>query len=102
MKTGCFYWNSGIFLFSANTFVSEMKLHSPKTLDTCKQLINESKKQYEFVTFPEKKFSTLDNIPIDKDLFENKKSCCSTFNFSWSDIGSWESVWRKKKKIIRM
>ena len=99
LKTGCFYWNSGIFLFSANTFVSEMKLHSPKTLDTCKQLINESKKQYEFVTFPERKFSTLDNIPIDKDLFEKtKKAVVVPFNFSWSDIGSWESIWRKKKK----
>ena len=50
-----------------------MKVYSPETLETCKQLINKSKKYYEFITFPESKFSTLDNKPIDKDLFEKTK-----------------------------
>ena len=33
LKTNSFYWNSGIFLFSATTFVNEMKVYSPKTLE---------------------------------------------------------------------
>lgn len=99
LKTDSFYWNSGIFLFSATTFINEMKLYSPKTLETCEQLINKSKKYYEFITFPESKFSTLDNKPIDKDLFEKtKKSILIPFNFNWSDVGSWDSIWKIKKK----
>ena len=99
LKTNSFYWNSGIFLFSATTFIDEMKIHSPKTLETCKQLINKSKKYYEFITFPESKFSTLDNKPIDKDLFEKtKKAVLVPFSFNWSDVGSWDSIWKIKKK----
>ena len=99
LKTESFYWNSGIFLFSATTFVNEMKLYSPKILKTCEQLIDESKKQYEFITFPEKKFTTLQKKPIDKDLFEKtKKAVVVPFNFNWSDAGSWESIWKIKKK----
>ena len=99
LKTESFYWNSGIFLFSATTFVNEMKLYSPKILKTCEQLIDESKKQYEFITFPEKKFTTLQKKPIDKDLFEKtKKAAVVPLSFNWSDVGSWESIWKIKKK----
>ena len=45
LKTNTFYWNSGIFLFSATTFINEMKLYSPKILEICRQLIDESKKK---------------------------------------------------------
>ena len=99
LKTESFYWNSGIFLFSATTFVNEMKLYSPKILKTCEQLIDESKKQYEFITFPEKKFTTLQKKPIDKDLFEKtKKAVVVPLSFNWSDVGSWENIWKIKKK----
>ncbi len=99
LKTNSFYWNSGIFLFSATTFVNEMNVYSPKTLETCKQLIYRSKKQFEFITFPERKFSTLEKKPIDKVLFEKtKKAALVTFSFSWSDVGSWENIWEIKKK----
>ena len=99
LKTNSFYWNSGIFLFSATTFVNEMKVYAPKILETCKQLIYESKKQFEFITFPERKFSTLEEKPIDKALFEKtKKAALVPFSFNWSDVGSWENIWEIKKK----
>ena len=60
-------------MFSATTFVNEMNVYSPKTLETCKQLIYRSKKQFEFITFPERKFSTLEKKPIDKVLFEKQR-----------------------------
>ena len=86
-------------MFSATTFVNEMKVYAPKILETCKQLIYESKKQFEFITFPERKFSTLEEKPIDKALFEKtKKAALVPFSFNWSDVGSWESIWKIKKK----
>ena len=103
LKTNLFYWNSGIFLFSGITFINEMRVLSPKTFAICEQLAEESTKYYEFITFPNKKFSSLSKKPIDKDLFEKtKKAAVIPFNFNWDDMGSWESFWKINKKKIKM
>ena len=98
-KSKTYFWNSGIFFFSAKSFLNEIKTHAPKTYKKVEEVFLEKKKIFEFISFPEKKFKLLPNQSIDKGLMEKTKNASITFtNIDWSDIGSWQGVWECLKK----
>ncbi len=98
-KSKSYFWNSGIFFFSAKSFLNEINTHAPKTYKKVKEVFLEKKKVFEFISFPEKKFKLLPNQSIDKGLMEKTKNAAITFtNVDWSDIGSWQGVWECLKK----
>ncbi len=98
-KSKAYFWNSGIFFFSAKSFLNEIKTHAPKTYKKVKEVFLEKKKIFEFISFPEKEFKLLPNQSIDKGLMEKTKNAAITFtNVDWSDIGSWQGVWECLKK----
>ena len=98
-KSRSYFWNSGIFFFSAKSFLNEIKTHAPKTYKKVKEVFLGKKKVFEFISFPEKKFKLLPNQSIDKGLMEKTKNASITFtNLDWSDIGSWQGVWECLKK----
>ena len=98
-KSKSYFWNSGIFFFSAKSFLNEIKNHVPKTYKKVEEVFLGKKKVFEFISFPEKKFKLLPNQSIDKGLMEKTKNGSITFtNVSWSDIGSWQGVWECLKK----
>ena len=94
-----FYWNSGMFLFSAKTLIREMNLHSQKTLEICKMLQRKNNKHYEFITYPKKLFSSLKNESFDKALMEKTSNAIvSPIDFDWFDVGSWPGYLEAFKK----
>ena len=98
-KSKSYFWNSGIFFFSAKSFLNEIKTHASKTYKKVEEVFLEKKKVFEFISFPEKKFKLLPNQSIDKGLMEKTKNSTVTFtNLDWSDIGSWHGVWECSKK----
>ena len=98
-KSKSYFWNSGIFFFSAKSFLKEIKIHESKTFKKVEEVFLEKKKVFEFISFPEKKFKLLPNQSIDKGLMEKTKNGVITFsNVDWSDIGSWQGVWECSKK----
>ena len=98
-KSRSYFWNSGIFFFSAKSFLNEIKTHAPKTYKKVEEVFLGKKKFFEFISFPEKKFKLLPNQSIDKGLMEKTKNASITFtNVDWSDIGSWQGVWECLKK----
>ena len=94
-----YFWNSGIFFFSVQSFLKEIKTHASKTFTKVEEVFAEKKKIFEFISFPEKKFKLLPNQSIDKGLMEKTKNGTMTVtNINWSDIGSWQGVWEFSKK----
>lgn len=81
---GDYLWNSGIFLFSISTFISELKQH-------CIELYNAFNFSYaSLIDF----FHHMPNISLDYALLEKTKNI-KTFplDLSWSDVGSWDSIY---------
>ena len=98
-KSKSYYWNSGIFFFSADAFLNEVKNHATKTYIQVRKIFLEKKKVFEFISFSEKKFKLLPSQSIDKGLMEKTKNGAITItNLDWSDIGSWQGVWENSKK----
>ena len=98
-KSKSYFWNSGIFFFSAKSFSNEIKTHAPKTYKKVEEVFLGKKKVFEFISFPEKKFKLLPNQSIDKGLMEKTTNATITItDVDWSDIGSWQGVWECLKK----
>ena len=94
-----FTWNSGMFLCKANTILEEMKEFSPEILKYCKAALKENLLDLDFQRLNESAFSKCPNISLDFAVMENtKKGMVIPLNANWTDIGSWDSVWKISKK----
>ncbi len=79
-----YFWNSGIFLFSIDTFWRQLEMHATHlrslTLDSYAELIN--------------RFDALPNLSWDYAVMEKTNDILiSPLNIFWSDVGSWDSVY---------
>jgi mannose-1-phosphate guanylyltransferase/mannose-6-phosphate isomerase len=83
LKTGDYLWNSGMFMFSYKTIVTEYEKNAQKIFKYLKQ-------GYENLLTH---FKNLPNISIDYAIMEKAQSIAVVpLNLKWSDIGSWDSV----------
>jgi mannose-1-phosphate guanylyltransferase/mannose-6-phosphate isomerase len=85
---GHYLWNSGIFLFQLKTLLEEMQQYSP--------LIFEKMQNYDLCLAD---FAELPDISIDYALMEkSKKTVVIPLETTWSDVGSWDSVYELLEK----
>ena len=99
IKDKKYSWNSGMFVFKANTILEEIKSFAPDILKKCRECLKLSKKDLDFFRLEKKLFISCDNISIDISVFEKtKKAYVIPLICGWDDIGSWESLWKISKK----
>ncbi len=93
-----FLWNSGMFVWKCTTLLKAIHDHTPelfRTISKIKELIGT--KRYE--SSIEKLWSSIAPISIDYGVLEkatNVKVVLCTFD--WSDIGSWDAVYKLNDK----
>jgi mannose-1-phosphate guanylyltransferase len=95
------YWNSGIFAFKASTYLKELKKYAPEIYNICRKSYTQGTKDLDFIRLNNKTFNKCPNISIDYAVMEKTNNgVVVPFDGSWSDIGSWESLWSSKIKDI--
>ncbi|MCZ2721175.1 mannose-1-phosphate guanylyltransferase/mannose-6-phosphate isomerase [Marinomonas sp. 15G1-11] len=95
--SGDYYWNAGIFCFTAGSLLKEVEIIAPKmfnqvciAFDGSVVTSNSTTTQIEL---PAKEFSKVDSISIDYALLEKSNNVSVIpCNIGWSDIGSWEAL----------
>jgi mannose-1-phosphate guanylyltransferase len=101
LKSGNFFWNSGIFLFKASTYLKELKKYEPDIYYSCKNSLNEKSVDLDFIRINSSLFKNCPSKSIDYAVMEKTdKGVVIPFDGGWSDIGSWESLWESKAKDI--
>ena len=101
IKNKRFSWNSGIFLFKANTFLNEIKKFSPEMICNCEKSIKNSNLDLDFQRIEKKAFTSCENISIDKAIMEKTNlGTVIPLSAGWSDIGNWESLWQSEEKDV--
>jgi len=100
---GNYFWNSGMFFWRLDTFLSEAKKHIPKIYSKIQPLseifsknINSKLDSYfhEIVAV----YKTFPDISIDYALMEKTKNIVVVKSFfHWDDIGSWDALDRTKE-----
>lgn len=94
LKSGEYYWNSGMFVFNAKQLLNEIKIHSPGMVESCEQALEQAKKDLDFIRLSEAHFAACESISIDYALMEKTRNAALVpLDAGWSDIGSWDSLW---------
>ncbi len=99
IKDKKYSWNSGMFVFKANSILNEVKGFSPDLIKNCEQCLKKSKRDLDFLRLEKNSFLNCESVSIDVSVFEKtKKAFVIPLNCGWDDIGSWESLWKMSKK----
>ncbi len=92
---GTFYVNSGIYMYSAETFLSELKKHSPEIFyGLKKQNITDG-----IPSVPLSVYEEMPGISVDYAVMEKtKKLAMVPLSSVWKDVGSWNAIYDISKK----
>lgn len=92
-------WNSGIFLFTARAFLNELRKHRPDILATATAAWQGRTKDMGFLRPQGDIFRACANLSIDYAVMQaTARAAVVATDFSWSDVGSWDAVWRATSK----
>ena len=93
LDAGSYYWNSGMFVFRACDFLSELEIHAPDVLVSCRQAVNQSSKDIGFLRLDQPSFEQAPSISVDYAVMEKtERAVVIPSDFGWSDVGSWSSL----------
>ena len=101
IDAGDFLWNSGMFVYSLQTFDEELRAYLPDYADMFEQLHSPSSAE-EFTLRVEGIYKQIRPISVDYGIMEkSKRVLCVISSFEWSDVGTWDEVYRLSKKDSR-
>jgi len=99
LQAGNFFWNSGVFVWSAATLAAALREHLPKTAP----LLEEIAAAYGTRRFSEtfrRLYPKCENISVDYAVLEPRSAkgeqqsniFCIRAGFGWNDLGSWSAL----------
>jgi len=93
-----FFWNSGMFLVKASSWIHYLKIHSPRILEACERSIQNGTEDGIFFRPEPESLNDCPSKSIDHAVMENLKFPGNIFKnwviplkSAWSDLGSWGS-----------
>lgn len=99
IKSGDYYWNSGMFMFKAYKFLEELNKFETDIVRNCKKTFKSLTRNNLFFEFAKKDFEQCNKISIDYALMERTdKASVIPINVNWSDLGSWKAIWEISDK----
>jgi mannose-1-phosphate guanylyltransferase len=98
IKSGDFFWNSGMFIWKIDTILDEMSKLMPDLYEGLVQL-KEHLNNSDFPNTLSEVYGHLKSISIDYGIMEKSDRVFLVKGlFSWSDVGSWEAVYELSDK----
>jgi mannose-1-phosphate guanylyltransferase len=100
LAAGNYYWNSGMFLWSARTLANAVREHLPETAPLLES-IAAAWGTAEFDEVFRKLYPACENISVDYAVLEPRSAkgehlshlYCLPARFAWNDLGSWASLY---------
>ncbi|MCF6445813.1 mannose-1-phosphate guanylyltransferase/mannose-6-phosphate isomerase [Nereida sp. MMG025] len=96
LDSGNFFWNAGIFLFTAATIIKAFEAHAPEMCGPVAEAVASATPDLGFIRLAASPWETLDDISIDYAVMERASNLAAVpFDAGWTDLGGWPSVWRE-------
>ncbi|MGY8770351.1 MAG: mannose-1-phosphate guanylyltransferase [Pirellulales bacterium] len=93
-ESGNFYWNSGIFIWKAQTILDALEKHVPQMHEQLGKIAAAWGTDQQQEVF-EKEFTAIEGTSIDYAVMEHHKDVAVIeAPFSWDDVGNWQSLER--------
>lgn len=86
LEAGRYLWNSGMFIFDAQTMHDELVRHVPQIIEKIEEIVSHPDRL-------ETVFPTVMSISIDYAVMEHTQ-CAAVLrgSFAWDDLGTWASI----------
>jgi len=93
IKSGDFFWNSGMFIWRASAILREMEEHIPELYQPLAKLKGHFKSKI-FSSKLKRAFSAIKSTSIDYAVLEVSKNVYMVKGeFEWNDLGSWDALY---------
>ena len=91
---GKYFWNSGIFVLNARTFLEELARLEPRILDAARSALAGAEIDGDFTRLNKAAFANAPNISVDYAVMEKTDAAAMLpIDVGWNDVGSWSSLW---------
>ena len=96
---GGYYWNGGMFLLTAKTYLTELEKFAPEMLDACRKSMLTIRRDFDFLRIDKEAFAQCPSQSIDYALMEHTdKAMMIPLDAYWNDVGSWSALWQVAEK----
>ena len=93
LLSGDYFWNSGMFLFSAQSYLNELELYAPDIFEACTHSFKELKRANNLFEIPKLIFGKCRKESIDYAVMEKtSRAAMIPLDVNWNDLGSWDSL----------
>lgn len=101
LASGDYAWNSGMFCFSVDTYLGELKQHQPKMAALAESAASGRSENEDFIRLNTEAFSHIKGNSIDYAVMEpTTKAAVIPLDCGWTDAGSFDALWEMKPKDI--
>jgi mannose-1-phosphate guanylyltransferase/mannose-6-phosphate isomerase len=99
LEQGNYFWNSGIFVMSAEAYLAELERYEPVMAEACATAVAMAVADLDFVRLDSEVFANAPAISIDCAVMERTNmAAVLPISIGWSDVGSWASLWEIGKR----
>jgi len=99
LASGDYFWNSGIFLFHAESYLEELEAHAPDILAACRKALQEAVKDLDFLRLDAEAFCASPSNSIDYAVMEKtSKAALVPLDAGWNDVGAWSALWEVQER----
>jgi mannose-1-phosphate guanylyltransferase/mannose-6-phosphate isomerase len=93
LEAGDCLWNSGMFIFSAETFAREAALHMPDIWQGASRAVARAVRHGAQLMLDEEAFGAIRKTSIDYGMMEKSSHVAVVpVSFGWTDVGNWAAV----------
>ena len=94
VRSGQYYWNSGMFLFRARRYLEALQAHRPDIYTACDTAMHSITQGEDFIRVDGDAFKQCPAESIDYAVMEKTTDAAVVaMDAGWSDVGSWDSLW---------
>ncbi len=99
VSSGQYFWNSGMFMFRASVFLSELAAHQPDIMEHVQQAFKAARRDLDFIRLDEHSFAACRSDSVDYAVMEKtSRAAMVPLDAGWNDVGAWPSVWQARAK----
>ena len=107
LESGNYFWNSGMFVLRASTWLTALKEFRPDIADATQKAWNQkTQDQADGTQFIRPNKALFANVPSESIDYAVIEKCSGSdfqikmveLNAGWNDLGSWDAVWQVGKK----
>jgi mannose-1-phosphate guanylyltransferase/mannose-6-phosphate isomerase len=93
LETNRYFWNSGIFLFRADSYMEELQRFEPDMVAACEKSIDAAMIDTDFIRPDSQAFMSSPSNSIDYAVMERTENAAVVpLVAGWSDVGSWQAL----------